>query len=124
MKKLLYIMIAASLLLAINACGKKSKTGADDMPNSFKAEQGIKGDVQNMRYTRYTAQESFGDIVKNEIKSDYFVVFDENGYEEEYYGFDKNGKLTFKAWKDKGAYMDTAHHFLTEPAIELSLFLV
>lgn len=106
MKKLLYIMIAASLLLAIIACRKKSKTGAGDMPNSFKAEQGIKGDVQNMRYTRYTAQESFGDIVKNEIKSDFFVVFDNNGYAEEFYDFDKNGKLTFKGWSESEAFMD------------------
>jgi hypothetical protein len=96
------LFVLAGFALLIFACGTKDTNRAD----SDRSKLNLSAKVQNVRSTVYKAKENFGNIEKTEFVSDKIIVFDKKGIISEEYGFSADGKLNFKAWKDKAQYLE------------------
>lgn len=102
MKTTSNLLVLAGIALLLFACSSKD-TNRDD---SDRSKLNLSANVQNIRTTVYKAQENFGKIEKTEFVSDEIIVFDTKGVISEQYGFSADGKLNFKAWKDKAQYLE------------------
>lgn len=105
MKNLFPKIVLLTVIAVIIGCGSPSKGAKKE---SDRDRMKLSSDVLNTRTTKYKAQDSFGNIQKTEFVSDELLVFNKDGNMEEQYLFDTDGKPTFKAWKEKGEYIDSA----------------